>query len=415
MATDEPEDFKMPAAVPAPAMGRPDAAEGAPDDTDRDDPHSPDILDGEAPLSDAGTGASTSGLDEEDVSKFDMKRLGADLARALQAENYHPIILFGTNFSGKTSLLLSLLSTLLSEPRLETGVFLCDPVLGTETKIARALHEEARKLFEVKTQAFIEGENIPATKFPLPFFVPVEVRPAGKPPVRFAFLESNGEWYRPARERHQPIANQERLYPLFRTEIESFISSYQGGISFIYLTPYTQAKIFNERDVALDTDEIQNAALAIGGVLKVYDRVRANHRADDHHIMLVTKWDEHSARNPDRAEGIQEDRDALNKFCSERYGQAISIFQTLNLRPSQRQLNAYCSGIINERGLLQLNRGDDVRDVVMSYPIRLWSWLYRNALVTSGQSVVPLFREPPKPPTLVRLWQRLLDFTSGRS
>jgi hypothetical protein len=350
----------------------------------------------------------------EEVGLEAVDRLGAHLAHALQEGGYHPVILFGTNFSGKTSLLLSLLATLIAEPRLATGLVLCDPILGSGSGIGRRLHDEARKLFEVMTQAFLEGENIPATRLPLPFFVPVELRPAGKPPIRLAFLESNGEWYRPLREKGKPLVASERLFPQLRTEIEDLIASFQGGMSFLYLIPYTQGYVFAERDGMKDADEIESASLAIAGVIRAYDRIRANHRVNDRHLMLVTKWDAHSTRDIDRAGGLQEDRPDLDEFAGRRYGKALAAFQGMAVAPEQRSLNAYCAGLINERGLLQLRPDDDVREVVMAYPVRLWNWLYRNALMASDQPVVALFPEPPRPPALVRLWRRLLDFVSGR-
>lgn len=357
--------------------------------------------------------ASRSGGARADVDEEEIKRLGAHLASALHEGGYHPVILFGTNASGKTSLLLSLLSTLMSEPQLETGLALCDPILGTESRIGRGLHEEARQLFDVKTQAFIEGEKIPATRLPLPFFIPVEVRPSGKMPMRFAFLESNGEWYRPARKKGS-VASGEKLYEPLREELEDFIASFQGAITFIYLTPYTQLEVYSDKETNADNEEVLNASLAISGVLRAYDRIRAVQRENDRHLMLVTKWDAHSARDVNRAEGIEEDRAALTDFCARKYNRALADFQLLKLAPEQRQLNAYCSGIINERGLLQQRHDDDVRDVIRRYPIRLWSWLYGNALQAANEPVTPLFPEPPKPPAILQAWRRLLDFVSGR-
>jgi hypothetical protein len=350
----------------------------------------------------------------EDAGLESVDRLGAHLAHALQEGGYHPVILFGTNFSGKTSLLLSLLATLISEPRLATGLVLCDPILSSGSGIGRRLHDEARKLFEVMTQAFLEGENIPATRLPLPFFVPVELRPAGKPPVRLAFLESNGEWYRPLREKGKPLVASDRLYPQLRGEIEDLIATFQGGMSFMYLIPYTQGYVSAERDGMKDAEEIESASLAIAGVLRAYDRIRANHRVNDRHLMLVTKWDARSVRDIDRAGGLQEDRADLDEFVGHRYGKALAAFQGLAVAPEQRSLNAYCAGLINERGRLQMRQGDDAREVVMSYPVRLWDWLYRNALTAADQPAVSLFPKPPQPPAFIRAWRRLLDFVSGR-
>jgi hypothetical protein len=412
MAADEPKPYHMgeshfPDAA-GPRLG------GVPGNSPAGDAASVGSTRLERPASAEAIGAATAPPPPDEVGLQTVDRLGAHLARALQEGGYHPVVLFGTNFSGKTSLLLSALATLMSEPRLGTGIVLCDPILGSESGVGRQLHTEARKLFEVMTQAFLEGEKIPATRLPLPFFVPVEIRPAGKPAMRFAFLESNGEWYRPLREKGKSLVGSERLYPQLRTEIEDFIASFQGGMSFIYLIPYTQSYVHSERDELKDADEVESASLAIAGVLRAYDRIRATHRVSDRHLMLVTKWDAHSARASDRADGLQEDRIDLDEFAGRRYAKAIAAFQSLAVAPEQRSLNAYCAGLMNERGLLQLRQGDDVRDVVMTYPIRLWNWLYRNALIAKELPIEPLFPEAPKPPWLVLAWRGLLDFMSGR-
>ncbi len=343
----------------------------------------------------------------------ELRRLGADLAQAVSEGGYHPVVLFGTNFSGKTSLLLSLFSTIVSEPGLRTGLALCDSLLGSGSRLGRLLHEEADHTFSVKTQAFMEGEKIPKTAVAYPFFVPVEFRPEQGPDVRFAFLESNGEWYRPNRNATKASSKREALFPALRTELEDFISTYQGAITFLYLVPYTQGEVYEDRDQKFDADEIQSASLAITGVLRAYDRVRANCRGEDQHLMLVTKWDARNPRDGDRAGSIEEDPEAVRDFCNRKYAQAVSTFQGVGLRPDQRHLNAYCSGIINERGLLQLRHDDDVRTVVTSYPVKLWAYLYKNALVASDQAVRSPFPVPPPPPFLVQVWSRILEFVSG--
>lgn len=387
--------------------------------------------DGPAPASslDDDHGARTSGQQAEEIVRppepspapatepirdDDVRRLGADLARAIGEGKYYPVVLFGTNNSGKTSLLLSLFASLTADPRLSVGISLGDSILGGSA-VGRQLHRDATDTFYVKTAAFVAGEKILATKVGLPFFIPVELRPEeGKPPVRFAFLESNGEWYREERAPNQPIGSMERLFPKLRSEIEQFIAQYQGGISFLYLLPYTQLDVDSVHDVARDADEMQNASFAISGVLREYDTIRMNYRADDHHLMLVTKWDAHSTRDPNRAEGIEEDRAALHDFGLRKYGPALATFQGLNLRPSQRMLNSYCAGIINSRGLLQLRHDDDVRAAVDAYPIRLWTWLYRNALEARGERPISPFVDPPEQPVLLKVWNQLLAFISGK-
>jgi hypothetical protein len=378
----------------------------------RDIPADPPAYD--APERPAPSPAAASRGASADAASEEERRLGLQLARSLEAGGYHPVVLFGTAFSGKTSLLLSLFSGLVSEPRLETGLALCDPILGSADGIGRRLHEDARRLFDVGTQAFIAGEPTPKTNAELPFFIPVEVRPAGRPAQRFAFLESNGEWYRPLKERGGRYSDLDRTAPELKATIESFIANYQGGISFIYLTPYTQRFAYDGQDENEDSHGIESASLAIKSVLDAYDRSRVTHRLSDRHLMLVTKWDARSAGQGDQVDRVLEDRVALEDFCHARYGMALAAFQGLNVDPDQRHLNAYVSGIINKHGQLQIKNDDDLKSVVKSYPPRLWNYLYKNALQAEGEAPAPLFPEPPKPPALVRLFHKLLDFISGR-
>lgn len=368
----------------------------------------------------AGGGGGRSGDDgdrdgpaESTPDAADLHRLGSHLAQAMADGGYHPVILFGTNFSGKTSLLLSLFSTIVTDPGLQCGLSLCDPLLGGAGRVGRTLHDEADHTFSVKTQAFMEGVKIPKTNVALPFFIPVELRSSEGPPVRFAFLESNGEWYRPNRSATASSATGERLFPALRSELEDFIASYQGGMTFLYLLPYTQMEVYKERDQRLDADEVQSASLAIVGVLRAYDRIRANCRSEDRHLMLVTKWDAHSVRAADRAEAIEEDPEIVRDFCNRRYAQAIATFQGIGIDPEHRHLNAYCAGMINENGMLQLRHDDDARAVITSYPVKLWSYLYRNALTASDQPARSPFPAPPPQPFLIQLWNRLLGFVSG--
>lgn len=344
----------------------------------------------------------------------ELRSLGVDLARAMEDEGYHPVILFGTNNSGKTSILMSLFATITNEPMLNTGLSLCDPILGSHARIAKELHREAEHSFQVKTQAFLAGEKIDKTSTKFPFFIPVDFRPPdGRPSVKFAFLESNGEWYRPENSDGRSMSQVDKLYPALRGEIESFIANYQGGITFIYAAPVTQTEVYAASENTHDSKEVGYACLAIKGVMQSYDRIRANGRAQDKHLMLVTKWDAKSARDADRPAGIEEDRHEVEKFVNQRYGQALSAFQGLNIDPRNRNINAYCAGMINERGVIRLKSDDFARGVIASYPIRLWTYLYRNALIARGDEPMGPFHEPPAPPIWKRVLDKLLDGISG--
>ena len=345
---------------------------------------------------------------EEPAAPIDPKNvreLGKRLAEALmaggEAEGYQPVVIFGTNNSGKTALLLSLFARVMSDAELDTGLSLDDPLLSLSDPIAKKMYEEAELTFENRTQDFIAGKPIEKTAVSLPFFIPVTFVPRGKQTIRFAFLESSGEWYRPNRDGG-------KLFPKLRDEIEGFIFHYQGPIIFLYLLPYTQINSAGDRGEA-DTKEIGEAALAMKGMLDAYNRAREHARDKDQHLMLVTKWDVRSRKSSDRADDLEADRGDLMEFCNRHYSQALAGYKTLGLRSDQTLLNAYCAGFMNEHGVLQIRRDDEAWTVAKSYPVRLWTWFYKTALRNQDLTPVSPFPEPPKPLGVIRFITAFLD------
>jgi hypothetical protein len=331
-------------------------------------------------------------------SPNDVEEAGLRLATRMEACGYHPVVLFGTAASGKTSLLLSLFSLVRMTPELHAGLFPGDPILDIHTDYGKYTHDNALQFFGQKTQDFIEGRAAPKTVLQYPFFVPVSFRPDNKPEAKFAFMESNGEWYRPDRSNG-------RLFPVLRRQIEDFIKNYQGGITFIHLVPYTQRAVYSAvADRAGEASEIQDASIAISGALQAYDRIRAN-KQNDRHLMLVTKWDAHSPPNVSKFDVLTCSPEEVVRFANENYAQALTTFRGIGLNDTQLFLNSYCSGIMNEMGVLQLRQNNELRAPVMSYPIRLWEWLYRGALDASGQVYVEPFPAQPK----ARPWQAMMD------
>lgn len=340
------------------------------------------------------------------VEPEDIDDLGVQLAEALRNGNggkgYQPVIVFGTSNSGKTALLLSLIAAIKSEHALETGLTLADPLLGAGDTVSEKMHEEAELTFYNRTQAFLEGKVIEKTTAPLPFFVPMLFTPRGKEQVAFAFLESNGEWYRPNRDGG-------RLFPKLKREIETFIRNYQGPLIFLYLLPYTQANITAERASPTDVKAVSEASLAMVGVLDAYEKIRLIGRESDQHLMLVTKWDARSQKkNLHQKIDLDVDRGEMMAFCDERYAQALASYRGLIIREDQRHIDSYCAGLMSEDGILHV-RDIEARAAVLSFPTRLWKFLYRTALSNTGQSPQSPFPEPPKPLLPVRLFLALLN------
>ena len=332
----------------------------------------------------------------------DIERGGRLVAEDMFDKGYQPVVLFGNAFSGKTSLLLSLFATIRTESRLDCGLSLAPPILSQQSAYGKYIQNHAESFWGRKTQDFIEGVASPKTVIDFPFFIPVTLTPNEKTEANFAFMESNGEWYRADK-------GSEKLFPALRKQIEDFMAHYQGGILFIHLIPYTQQSVRSATyDGSRDNSEIKEASLAIDGALQAYKRVRHD-KVNDKHIMLVTKWDAHQL-DTDRIDVLTDpDLSDVEEFVAQRYPQALASYKGLNLRPDQIALNSFCAGIMTEQGVLSLRPGTEMRAAVLSYPIRLWGWLYREAMRNSDGVDSDPFPSPPPESPLVQKFHALMD------
>lgn len=348
------------------------------------------------------------------LSESDLNDLGRNLAQVLTEGVYHPVILLGTNNSGKTCILLSLFALLKENAQaLRATVRLGDSLLGA-SQIGVDLHTEAEKTFEIRTRSFIAGEEVQATTFGQPFFIPVELKPAdNKPPVRLAFLESKGEWYRALREQDQAFGSLNRLYPKMRGELESFVSTFQRPITFVYVAPYTQAKPYTAADRPRELFELERASDSLAGVMKEYHRRRILSRESDRHLMLVTKWDQRSAGKPVPQDWIGEDREALERFFSGTYAEAEAEYLALEAEPSRKALQQYSAGMMLDNKRIEIQPDNLCKAIIDDYPTRLWSVLYGDALEASGGERMSPFPDPPREWGPVRLAKICLDWISG--
>lgn len=331
---------------------------------------------------------------------------GQRLAEALEAESYQPVILFGNASSGKTSLLLSLFASIKVQPELKSGLHLAPPaVYRDDSEYSRYSLNRAERFLGLMTQQFINGEAPLKTPAEEPFFIPVSLEPVGRSPVRFVFLESAGEWYRPDYKDH-------RLFPRLRGQIERFISSYQKGIIFLHLVPYTQLPVRTaDYDQISDHKKMQDASLAIAGALQNYMSARLN-QYQDRHLMLVTKWDARSRFFEDQFDALTEARDELEEFTNAKYPQAYAAYQGLGESVVSRHLNSYCSGIMSDTGVLNLRPDNELRPIVLGYPRNLWTWLYRSALENEGFAAEDPFPNQNSSNPFKRWLSKIVDWVS---
>lgn len=331
------------------------------------------------------------GLSEGSNIGTDVNRLGEDLALHVEAAECHPVILFGSRSTGKTSLILSLLASLKTEPSLRTGLRLGDPLLDLNSVIGKEQYDIAEGMFGQKTQQFIDGVKPESTGLKRPFFIPVDLLPHDKPEAKFAFMECNGEWF-------QPDRNSAKLFAPLNKHIEDFIGCYEGAITFIHVLPFTQnaSASLSTAEKVKDVELIQEASLAVSGALQAYGRIRINKGAD-RHLLLVTKWDVRKREGLSNEDSLTSTTLEVGEFVEEHYSQAFAAFQGMTLRDDQRYIASYCSGLMNEDKVLVLKKSNDLRLDVLNYPVNLWKWLYGNALDVAGLPKQDPFPAPEPP------------------
>lgn len=309
-------------------------------------------------------------IDTENLEVLSRVTDGKELAAALRAAGYHPVIVFGNANSGKTLLLLSLLALIKTESRLKIGLRLGEPLLDITVPAGQAAWAHAEEIFGRHTQLFIDGTLPPATAVREPFFVPLVLSPSESVETKIALFESNGEWY-------APDFDAGRLFPPLRKQIEQFILHFEGAISFLHVVPRTQSD-GSGGGIAEDVKSISIADLAIVGALHQYAKLRSD-KSQDMHLLLVSKWDAHADTHPGVSveDVLQDSDDDVLEFVTKYCPQSYAALTGLRLRPEQVRLSAYCSARVVNKQIATLPRKAALS--LQSIHEHLWNWVYRHA------------------------------------
>jgi hypothetical protein len=331
---------------------------------------------------------------EFSLSESDVEKRGAQIAMKLDEDGYHPVVIVGTSSAGKSCLLCSLFAYLRSDPSLEIGVHLNEPLLERSSPYGELIAESSEAFFHRAVQEFIEGTAQPSTEARVPFFIPVVVRPRNGPAMKFAFLESRGEWY-------QPRKNTSAYFQPLKGEIESVLKHFQRGVSVIYVAPYSVSP------------EVVESGLALVGAMNGYESARLA-RDNDAHMLLVTKWDSFRKGSLGLKDILTNTKADAEEYVNSHYKNAFAVFKGLALQPTQLSLMQYCSGLISGRTVIRPS--DEIRPAVNRYPRRLWNWLYLNATRTSkepGYTTVLIPDPPPPRPSILQWLHELVSRIVG--
>lgn len=287
------------------------------------------------------------------------------LAQNLEATQRHPVLIFGSSSSGKTSLLISLIQCLQTSGAVD--VTLGSPVFDAADPRSAPSHRSAELIYGRQTYETYVGNKLPSTQVDEPFFIPIDVQPrhSESPPVKFALLEGRGEWYEPN------VAKEQDFFRALGPEIRQLLETYSYGITVIYVAPYSNGS-GHERDTAPSN-------FGLLGALDGYRAARAM-RNGDFHMFLLTKWDQYAS--PMNRSQLFENPGPLEveHVLTDRYDRAWGKFQSLPLEGSaegRRAFMQYSAGhFVDGRRSRPPEKFAKTYD---RYSRTLINWIYGNA------------------------------------
>jgi hypothetical protein len=294
-----------------------------------------------------------------------------DLASELLRKGYHPVLIFGTRASGKSSLLASLFYYLQSDPQSPAIGVPGEWIVPIETPYGQTVADAATHFLNHVLHDFHNGLAAPQTRDEIPYYIPISLRPNnGQPEFKFAFLESRGEWYHI--DRHS-----KDLFPELREEISDVYSNYNRGISVLLIAPYVMGETYPEGNqigsLEWAREEMRDSDTALFGALQAYQMARV-HRALDKHLFILTKWDAHTRSIIDK-EFARPPRGLVSHLISERFPKSWTLFH--NMQSGAVQSMQYSSGVMS--GAARIDTPKNLKPIMNQFPKMLWGWLYENA------------------------------------
>lgn len=346
----------------------------------------------------------------------------------LDARSYHPVIIMGGAGAGKTVLIASLLYHLNRSDGHRTAMTSFDPEPLFPGADGVARHEEARTVYQRTLAEFALGKMPERTSFSKPFFIPITVRPIpeiGGDPVKFAILESRGEFY---------DLNQGSAPSFFKTTIEEIkiiYEKFKKPIRIIFVAAGHHDGI-EERESEAQKKEREDRDVAMYAMLQNYWQERGEEfkRATgglDPCIFVLTKWDMRFLRNQTQPLILKENgvrlnpafltpkRAELEPIIRERYPRAWAEFCVTRNVGDEDYSIAYSAGLLVGAPLKKLqvplklfsdeDRAELEQGLEHKSAAALVDWLYES--VTG----YPLTQGPPPPPPsfIKRVLERLFS------
>jgi hypothetical protein len=324
--------------------------------------------------------------------------LGNQFANTMAEDGFHPVLIFGAPASGKTTFLLSLIRYMFVGQNCDSQIRLCLEPFPNESTGVKVEHKDldrerwtavkkyANDLFNKHATDFLQSNQIaPRTEVKFPFFIPIEITPKkeGLKPLKIAFLEGEGEWYRLNTDGESTSPHK-----TFRHEILAFLERYPHPITSIFVAPFAIDGYESNQDgeSSRSAPKVKERDFALYGIIDQFEKARTNQIGSDNYLYLLTKWDIRcgSISHP---EFIYKDFSvvkneinskfpmSLNRFNNIREGEPVKIKGKIVVN-SKKTVSAYCAGILR---YAVLSLPEESTRSVDHYSRKLWNYLYLNA------------------------------------
>lgn len=319
-----------------------------------------------------GSGATLDALDEAPIILDDNNAdllpeiMGNSLGTTMFMNKIHPVLIFGTAATGKTTFLTSMLSFFTSMPDVGATVTLGDRLSDSEA--GTQAHESAEKIFHQRVNEYLGGKAPTITQDLFPFFIPLELRKTGNRfATKVALMESSGELW--------SVQNAPNNVQILRTEILDVYRTYPKPLSVIIVVPYAMSEGYTGQDTSeTDKDLFRISDASLLQTLEIYQRHRPE-KIKDQFYFVLTKWDMHTSKIASK-DFIQPSEELVGKLIEDRFPRAFNFFRAMS-NDHQARCTPYSAGLIGGTKVLEVPA--HLRPLLHEFPYRLWRWIYATA------------------------------------
>jgi len=289
-------------------------------------------------------------------------------SQRLEEDERHPVIVFGSSMSGKSTLIMSMINALEKSGRdgdVGVGVSFGSSFYSKRDAAGEAQMAWARNFYEAASTNFIIGrEALASTQQEFPFFIPLDlrIRGSGLKPVKLAILDGRGEWYEPSRSGSDPFRE-------IQDYIVEVLKNYTRGISIICVAPVSLGPT--------DEDNVRNSDAGLWAALNRYQELRSD-SDDDALLFLLTKWDQ--LASPGRDEMFSQlSGDDVVSIAQRRYSRSWDAFRNLRVGEDDWEKRCFMQysacRFIEGRPMIPT----DLAKEFLRYPRTVLNWIYGNA------------------------------------